>query len=83
MRISIHAPHEGERPHKYYDGASPCEFQSTLPTRGSDPPAKSASTMTKIFQSTLPTRGSDWEVNKMHTYELIISIHAPHEGERL
>mgnify|MGYP004659719343 CR=1 FL=1 len=35
-RISIHAPHEGERPHRYYDGASPYVFQSTLPTRGSD-----------------------------------------------
>ena len=34
------------------------------------------------FQSTLPTRGSDGKAYKSH-YATIISIHAPHEGERL
>ena len=37
-----------------------------------------------IFQSTLPTRGSDtddlWGIER---YVVAISIHAPHEGERL
>ena len=36
VRISIHAPHEGERrliAHSWYN---PSKFQSTLPTRGSD-----------------------------------------------
>ena len=35
--ISIHAPHEGERRVKFYDQRFPFRFQSTLPTRGSDP----------------------------------------------
>ena len=35
--ISIHAPHEGERPGRVYmDDAALVAFQSTLPTRGSD-----------------------------------------------
>ena len=35
--ISIHAPHEGERPsHSYYRYLVAILFQSTLPTRGSD-----------------------------------------------
>ena len=35
-RISIHAPHEGERLHMYRDRNDGKQFQSTLPTRGSD-----------------------------------------------
>ena len=36
IEISIHAPHEGERPHwQALDKPKP-SFQSTLPTRGSD-----------------------------------------------
>ena len=35
--ISIHAPHEGERPKSSIVAVWPQEFQSTLPTRGSDP----------------------------------------------
>ena len=34
--ISIHAPHEGERPHLRTSLPSSSQFQSTLPTRGSD-----------------------------------------------
>mgnify|MGYP004459180299 CR=1 FL=1 len=35
--ISIHAPHEGERPYDNLLGEGGLfEFQSTLPTRGSD-----------------------------------------------
>ena len=34
-------------------------FQSTLPTRGSDPITPAAHVTTLLFQSTLPTRGSD------------------------
>ena len=34
--ISIHAPHEGERPDTGLGSAQPIRFQSTLPTRGSD-----------------------------------------------
>ena len=35
-----------------------------------------------VFQSTLPTRGSDAIVNKLFFFKRVISIHAPHEGER-
>ena len=36
-----------------------------------------------LFQSTLPTRGSDTKLIKICITKLHISIHAPHEGERL
>ena len=57
--ISIHAPHEGERLGRREADAQAGEFQSTLPTRGSDDMAAQILTQTIIFQSTLPTRGSD------------------------
>ena len=37
--------------------------------------------MVEVFQSTLPTRGSDTIVANTIAI-VIISIHAPHEGER-
>ena len=36
INISIHAPHEGERPWPSYSKLVEWIFQSTLPTRGSD-----------------------------------------------
>ena len=57
--ISIHAPHEGERHNRYLNDASAWEFQSTLPTRGSDHSAAKSRPPMPLFQSTLPTRGSD------------------------
>ena len=36
VSISIHAPHEGERPGLFLLACGRCQFQSTLPTRGSD-----------------------------------------------
>ena len=61
----------------------PLAFQSTLPTRGSDPPIKNTLPPDSAFQSTLPTRGSDRDgYNRMQRI-ITISIHAPHEGERL
>ena len=58
--ISIHAPHEGER--RCCPGAARTvdRFQSTLPTRGSDPNATRPASRQSGFQSTLPTRGSDY-----------------------
>ena len=35
-KVSIHAPHEGERPEGGMRSVPRQEFQSTLPTRGSD-----------------------------------------------
>ena len=56
-------------------------FQSTLPTRGSDIFCNALYSRRRQFQSTLPTRGSDSD----QFYDIpvaLISIHAPHEGER-
>ena len=58
-------------------------FQSTLPTRGSDPASPvDAYCSIDIFQSTLPTRGSDFCSFLSQAPYPLISIHAPHEGER-
>ena len=57
--ISIHAPHEGERPAFTTFCGGIKRFQSTLPTRGSDVLDDAAGAIAWIFQSTLPTRGSD------------------------
>ena len=56
-------------------------FQSTLPTRGSDTDEAFAALAVGLFQSTLPTRGSDALLSPLRGY-VVISIHAPHEGER-
>ena len=81
--ISIHAPHEGERRCLCH---APCEgahlFQSTLPTRGSDPNITIIDGVWNKFQSTLPTRGSDSYFSMRARQSPWISIHAPHEGER-
>ena len=57
--ISIHAPHEGERPFRICTLYALCVFQSTLPTRGSDAVDGMTGLPSVSFQSTLPTRGSD------------------------
>ncbi len=57
--ISIHAPHEGERPSAVAARTSLRGFQSTLPTRGSDGGFLLSEKAAAEFQSTLPTRGSD------------------------
>ena len=102
--VSIHAPHEGERPNYLAGIARDIVFQSTLPTRGSDDLSGIVTDGSSRFQSTLPTRGSDNRFCAYHhaptcfnprsprggattvTGTLsaggIVSIHAPHEGER-
>ena len=80
--VSIHAPHEGERLHCIFPSAPKGVFQSTLPTRGSDLRKHFFPVSIQLFQSTLPTRGSDSIVISMIAMFLIVSIHAPHEGER-
>ena len=80
--ISIHAPHEGERlrqavaveKHKHFNPRSP---------RGGATKNLAIPLRPDIFQSTLPTRGSDARVVFLAHAPLHISIHAPHEGERL
>ena len=59
------------------------QFQSTLPTRGSDFVQNcKRGNMAIRFQSTLPTRGSDDKALYSAVRPFGISIHAPHEGER-
>ena len=105
LMISIHAPHEGERPQRICGKPPTSLFQSTLPTRGSDQPDRLLGAPVYIFQSTLPTRGSDQAereaIDARAAFQSTlptrgsdalqaylsprdnISIHAPHEGERL
>ena len=58
-KISIHAPHEGERHYRGGLDRPLIVFQSTLPTRGSDANPSLGVSIKIEFQSTLPTRGSD------------------------
>ena len=81
VRISIHAPHEGERLIAVSLRPASAGFQSTLPTRGSDILVLRCIKFIQRFQSTLPTRGSD-NYLVLTIYPINISIHAPHEGER-
>ena len=79
--ISIHAPHEGERRrgegiYRAFGG-----FQSTLPTRGSDYLRPRAKTSNTYFNPRSPRGGATRRTRVFYAVS-IISIHAPHEGER-
>ena len=80
--ISIHAPHEGERRYGVYcvsDERIPISIHA--PHEGERHLVARAISDYKAFQSTLPTRGSDPRaLSEGHIF--CISIHAPHEGER-
>ena len=80
--VSIHAPHEGERPRAITPAVAIKTFQSTLPTRGSDAMPDCVWRAGALFQSTLPTRGSDASLSCGKLAMTAVSIHAPHEGER-
>ena len=104
-RVSIHAPHEGERPDNFAAYRCGAGFNPRSPRGGATFILCQAFCLTKLFQSTLPTRGSDQTTayrlfrHKSFnprsprggaTFESIrtacknkVSIHAPHEGERL
>ena len=56
--ISIHAPHEGERPIPWPTCAAERAFQSTLPTRGSDDIAASALARLVHFNPRSPRGGA-------------------------
>ena len=80
--ISIHAPHEGERPARSKSCASVRDFNPRSPRGGATISKPYIVDADQIFQSTLPTRGSDKLGGQKIQLELWISIHAPHEGER-
>ena len=80
--ISIHAPHEGERPFSPRIMGEVNLFQSTLPTRGSDAFIASCSTERRISIHA-PHEGERRSTLVHIPLCNTISIHAPHEGERL
>ena len=81
--ISIHAPHEGERPRNKIAAAPLRQFQSTLPTRGSDAVHAVAYGRPQNISIHAPHEGERPIVDLGNNYATTISIHAPHEGERL
>ena len=79
--ISIHAPHEGERLLRLRGVAVKGAFQSTLPTRGSDLVTDALKGEDTDFNPRSP-RGGATNANAGYLTAPVISIHAPHEGER-
>ena len=59
--ISIHAPHEGERPLSGYTLCLRTAFQSTLPTRGSDNMPHSLKNSSRNFNPRSPRGGATAE----------------------
>ena len=83
ISISIHAPHEGERLLRLPRVSQLfCHFNPRSPRGGATSSASALMLSPPRFQSTLPTRGSDFATNDKDAYKALISIHAPHEGER-
>ena len=80
--VSIHAPHEGERQKKRWRMGRCAMFQSTLPTRGSDAFHSTALPCYCGFNPRSPRGGATTLIIKV-THFTKVSIHAPHEGERL
>ena len=81
--ISIHAPHEGERRQQTKMGCLMLYFNPRSPRGGATILRYDDDLANHKFQSTLPTRGSDIDAGKKLYKAYNISIHAPHEGERL
>ena len=79
--VSIHAPHEGERPLAIVQQACGVDVSIHAPHEGERQLKIFLPYIYMPFQSTLPTRGSDpsppWRRRLKN-----VSIHAPHEGER-
>ena len=81
-RVSIHAPHEGERRRWALIRCGVVGFQSTLPTRGSDGTvATVAEAAKKCFNPRSPRGGATLCMLVRDRIQRV-SIHAPHEGER-
>ena len=81
--VSIHAPHEGERPEIAQVNGEGGGFNPRSPRGGATRTFWRAYRIQYGFQSTLPTRGSDDNDPLYRVGHMAVSIHAPHEGERL
>ena len=75
-------PTRGSDAEPYGVSGPTLQFQSTLPTRGSDQLQISARRLHSYFNPRSP-RGGATEYRVKYFGEAEISIHAPHEGERL
>ena len=82
IMVSIHAPHEGERPHSVASRVYMSQFQSTLPTRGSDQFIIGKVRPKMRFNPRSPRGGATFACRCVLQHRHV-SIHAPHEGERL
>ena len=80
--VSIHAPREGERQPAIRPNISFSGFNPRSPRGGATLLQSYFVVIDKQFQSTLPARGSDdWQWTEIYA-GLVVSIHAPREGER-
>ena len=80
--VSIHAPHEGERPGVRLANLNPGMFQSTLPTRGSDKYSTKQDSVIMGVSIHAPHEGERRMELRAGGKMKHVSIHAPHEGER-
>ena len=80
--ISIHAPHEGERLHKLLPCLLYGYFNPRSPRGGATFYSFPISSTTSYFNPRSPRGGATFAANSI-TPNILISIHAPHEGERL
>ena len=83
VNVSIHAPHEGERRFTRGRRGNCKSFNPRSPRGGATPSMSTKPNTVDKFQSTLPTRGSDYAFVPCADCRGGVSIHAPHEGERL
>ena len=82
IRVSIHAPHEGERLQRRGQPQHGQHVSIHAPHEGERPISPRILSRPPLFQSTLPTRGSDRSAKIRPLLSGSVSIHAPHEGER-
>ena len=81
LRISIHAPHEGERHSDNQKKRWRMDFNPRSPRGGATCPGASSRRGTSISIHA-PHEGERLPVSRRIGYADYISIHAPHEGER-
>ena len=79
--ISIHAPHEGERPAICRFKVRLCHFNPRSPRGGATRPRKPSGAW-KTISIHAPHEGERLFCTEDNTMTKKISIHAPHEGER-
>ena len=81
-RISIHAPHEGERLEVPDFDDNRWNISIHAPHEGERPHLSSQKALPCYFNPRSPRGGATFGRGFRHIYVGQISIHAPHEGER-